>query len=284
MKRYRVALAALLLSACGADDPHQPAPPGDEVADDQAAASGDAAHDAGQDGGLDTRPVGAGSFADAGRRNGGAATIDGGAHASDAASEPDARPGRAPRPDRPRNDAAPAPDSASSDAGGACPASGSVRYSLVRVAAPSAEQSAAYERIARAMDTAIAKYNCYTNLSRSLRVEYVPSVATADGNTNGNIRFGAQASMNFVTAMHEIGHTFGVGGSEFKSRVRDGRFDGPVATAEIRRLSGKADELVHSDGTHFWPYGLNYEREYERESDAEAHCQMVVAIRTDLGL
>jgi hypothetical protein len=142
----------------------------------------------------------------------------------------------------------------------------------------------AYAKIRMAMDKAIEKYNCYTNLSREVRASYDPGVATADGNPNGNIRFGSDASMHFVTAMHELGHVFGVGAPQYKPLVQNGVFTGPLATAEMRRVSGDPAATVKSDGTHFWPYGLNYVNEYKSETDLVNHCAIVVAIRKDLGL
>ena len=53
-------------------------------------------------------------------------------------------------------------------------------------------------------------YNCYTDIVKELNVQYNPSVATADGNINGSIRFGSRDSMNHITAMHEIAHTVGI--------------------------------------------------------------------------
>ena len=47
-------------------------------------------------------------------------------------------------------------------------------------------------------------------------------------------------------------------------------FDGPTAT-------------YHSDGTHFWPYGLNYENEGGTENNRR-HVLMVAAFRRDMGI
>jgi hypothetical protein len=278
-------LIALLAGACApADSEGEPS----EQGDDEASEPADAADD---DVASETDPdaaTGSSTQAnDAGARTVDASARDAATSARDAANEPDARRDRPQSRDAGERDgAAMGSPSAPGDAGSPntnCTGRGNVTYSLARAVAPSAEQNATYMRITRAMDTAVEKYNCYTDLSRALRVVYEPSVATADGNVNGNIRFGAQASMNFVTAMHEIGHTFGVGSNEFKAKSGDGRFNGPLSTAEIRRITGKADEFVHTDGTHFWPLGLNYETEYKSEADAVGHCQMVVAIRKDLG-
>lgn len=176
------------------------------------------------------------------------------------------------------------PDAGLHDAATGCPAQGAVRYTLQTKSMPSAAESMAYAKIRAAMDKAIEKYNCYTDLTREVRVSYDPGVATADGNENGNMRFGSDASMHFVTAMHELGHVLGVGGNAFKARVQNGVFNGSTAQAEVRRVSGDPAAKVNSDGTHFWPYGLNYVTEYKSEQDLVGHCAVVVAIRKDLGI
>ena len=149
--------------------------------------------------------------------------------------------------------------------------------------APTADQQSAYDLITSAMDEALSHYNCYTSIDKSLRVSYEPSVATADGNVNGSIRFGARSSMNYITAMHEISHTLGVGSREFGALVVDGVFTGAEATRQLRAITGNEGDVVHADTQHFWPYGLNYTTEVKTDDDLVNHCKIVVAIRTDLG-
>ena len=161
---------------------------------------------------------------------------------------------------------------------------GSVSYTLTRAAQPTSAQTAAYDKITAALDTAVAYYNCYTNLTKALRASYEPSVATADGNVNGAIRFGSSDSMNHITAMHEIGHTLGVGGNEFNRLIVNGIFTGPVATAKLREITGDPAAEVHGDTQHFWPYGLNYTSEVKSDDDLINHCLIVAAMRTDMGL
>ena len=132
-----------------------------------------------------------------------------------------------------------------------CTGSGKVTYTLARATNPTADQQEAYNLITAAMDLAVKNYNCYTNLSRQLNISYNPSVATADGSTNGSIRFGSRASMHHVTAMHEIAHVFGVGADKFKTLVSNGIYNGPRATAKVREISGVATDQLKSDGTHF---------------------------------
>jgi hypothetical protein len=172
-------------------------------------------------------------------------------------------------------------------AGGAlanCVADGNITYTLARNANPSAQEQMAYDRITTAMDRALEYYNCHTNISRTLNVSYVPSVQTADGNPNGNIRYGSMDSMNYITAMHETSHVLGVGDSAYDALIVDGVFTGPAATAEIREITGDPSAEVHGDNQHFWPYGLNYVSEVMSETDLLNHMRIVVAIREDLGL
>ena len=169
------------------------------------------------------------------------------------------------------------------DAGPACPRSGNVRYTLARSMAPTPDEQDAYDRITQAMDEALVFYNCYTSLSLELRVSYVPSVATADGNVNGSMRFGSRASMNMITAMHELGHTAGVGAQRFQQLIQAGVYTGASATQVLRDLTGDPTAEIHGDTQHFWPYGLNYTSEVSSDEDLIRHCLIVDAMQADFG-
>jgi len=166
-----------------------------------------------------------------------------------------------------------------------CPASGHVTYTLTKSANPTADEQKSYDLITEAMDKAVEYYNCYTNITKATTVTYVPSVETADGNSNGSIRFGGKDYMEYITAMHEIAHTVGVGTvSQWSTHVVNGIWNGAQATARLRELTGIADDEVHGDTQHFWPYGLNYTSEVKSETDVIDHCYIVVALRADMGL
>lgn len=178
--------------------------------------------------------------------------------------------------------------SASGGTGGdgqsSCPFQGKITYALARAQNPTSDEQEAYERITSALDKALSIYNCYTHVEKHLNAQYNPSVPTADGNPNGSIRFGSRASMNFVTAMHEISHVLGVGADgAYDPLIVGGVYTGPIATARLRELTGDETAEIHGDGQHFWPYGLNYESEYESEQDGIFHCYIVTAIRQDIG-
>ena len=96
---------------------------------------------------------------------------------------------------------------------GASLGSAAITYQLQRVSNPTSDQSDAYAKIDAAMRAATRRYNALpVPPNKTLTVQYVPSVQTADGNFNGNIRFGSNRSyMNERTALHEISHTLGIG-------------------------------------------------------------------------
>jgi hypothetical protein len=260
----------------------------------------DACSGRGGDGANDT----AGSFADVGgtsARDADAAadgaTIDAAISARDGNSGPaDASSDRwadAPIPDASKDlqmridvsvDRTPAPDLAV-DTRPRCPYTGHVTYTLAKSANPTADEQKAYTLIAAAMDKAISYYNCYTDITKAEYVTYNPDVSTADGNINGSIRFGHTEYMEYITAMHEIAHTVGIGtASNWRSMLdtNAGTFTGTNATAELRAITGVSTDVVHADRQHFWPYGLNYTSEVKSEADVIDHCRMVVAIRKDL--
>ena len=174
--------------------------------------------------------------------------------------------------------------------GSSCPGAGHITYTLAKSASPTATEQTAYGLIKTAMDKAIGYYDCYTNITKSLNVSYDPSVDTANGNINGSLRFGPKATyMDYRTAMHEIGHTVGIGqASNWGSFISGDVFTGAHALAQLKAINAKLstplDTKVHADEFHFWPYGLNQQAEVKSEADLIAHCQMVVAIRQDLGL
>lgn len=160
---------------------------------------------------------------------------------------------------------------------------GNVTYTLSQVANPTTDQSSAYAKIKIAMDSAVLMYNTYTSITKKLSVSYNTSVATADGNTNGSIRFGSSRSyMVCGTAMHEIAHTVGVGlCSAWPKLIVNGRYTGVNADAMYQTIIGKKDSLLHGDTQHFWPYGINYESEVKSTADLVDHCKIVNAMQAD---
>jgi stress-induced morphogen len=171
-----------------------------------------------------------------------------------------------------------------------CTPTGHLTYTLARAPSPTADQADAYNVITCAMDMAVAYYNCYANITGSVRVTYDTGVTTADGNINGSIRFGASRGyMQCATAMHEIAHTQGIGTApQWAAHVSGDLFVGANAAAQLQAINSTlATPLytaIHADSMHFWPYGLNYESEATGTDILIDHCKIVVAIRKDLGL
>ncbi|KAK3307864.1 uncharacterized protein B0T15DRAFT_565311 [Chaetomium strumarium] len=149
---------------------------------------------------------------------------------------------------------------------GAALSSATITFRVQKASNPTSDQADAYARIEAAMSKAVARYNRLApRASKSLTVQYVPSVATADGNFNGNIRFGSnRAYMTERTALHETAHTLGIGQTQaFNDRSWDG-----------------ASAKINCGGGHIWPYGLNYENEMS-ETNAERHCLLINAMLAD---
>jgi len=160
-------------------------------------------------------------------------------------------------------------------------AAGNVTYTLYTSDSPSADEADAYDRIRAAMDAAVARYNERTDISRHLNVWYAPGVPTAEANINGDIRFGSDRGyMNESTALHEMGHTMGVGQSGgFFNLCQDGTWAGAQATALVQSWDGP-DARVYCGGGHFWPYGLNYTSEYS-DLAADHNVDLVRAMIAD---
>jgi len=174
--------------------------------------------------------------------------------------------------------------------GGTCPYTGHVSYTFAK-----SGNSTVDDLITAAMDQAIAYYNCYTNITKAEVVEYDSTVKTADGNSNGTIRFGTDTTyMVLPTAMHEISHTVGIGtANKWRSFVAipDGGTSGPWTGVNgiAQRIALLPDDwqkypVPDADTQHFWPYGLNYASEYKTEADLLGHCAMVMALRKDMGM
>ncbi|KAI2609687.1 uncharacterized protein GGS25DRAFT_530768 [Hypoxylon fragiforme] len=157
--------------------------------------------------------------------------------------------------------------------------SAALSWSLQKASSPTADQSDAYTKIEAAMKLAVARYARFTDASKTIRVYYAPGVPTAEASYNGDLRFGSdRAYMTERTAMHEISHTLGVGQTAaFDQKCASG--DWPTALPLLRSWDG-ASAKISCGGSHFWPYGLNYETEWS-ETNADRHVQLVDAMLAD---
>jgi hypothetical protein len=141
----------------------------------------------------------------------------------------------------------------------------------------------ALTRINNAMNAAVGRYNMWAGwASRTLTVEYNTGVPTADGSSNGNIRFGASSDyQNERTALHEISHTYGVGTKSTWAAplIVNYLFVGAKAVSKVREFDGST-AVINTGGGHFWPYGLNYNSEWTHLNGDRA-VQIVWAMTQD---
>jgi len=136
-------------------------------------------------------------------------------------------------------------------------------------------------QIMYSMDGAVAEYNRYGTFNKTLTANYNAGVPTAQGSYSGWIDFGG--SRNFRVALHETGHTLGVGtGPNFCGFVSGGIWTGSNAVWQVRQFDGPTAN-VNSDCTHIWPYGLNYDNEGGTEN-FRRHVLMIAALRRDMGI
>lgn len=137
------------------------------------------------------------------------------------------------------------------------------------------------QQLTNSMNYCVDTYNAYAYLHGNVRAEYNAGVPTAQAGWGGPITFGG--SRNERTAMHEMGHVFGVGTrGEWSANLSGGIWTGPRAARLIQQIDGPG-AVINSDGTHFWPYGLNYDSEGGARNEI-CHVRMVEAFMQDMGL
>ncbi|KAH9818878.1 secreted protein [Melampsora americana] len=155
-----------------------------------------------------------------------------------------------------------------------------ITYRLERNSVPTKEESTAYSAIDNAMKKAVTRYNKHVNVDIAVTVKYVPSVGTADGNRNTHsIRFGRDPK-NWTerVALHEISHILGVGWTVFDEKCKNNSWN--MAKNLLRQFTKDKNAEIHCGGRHFWPFGLNFEKEFS-EKNANRHCQMIQAMIID---
>ena len=168
-----------------------------------------------------------------------------------------------------------------------CEFSGNVSYQFNQ---PAGWPADVVELLTSAMDEAMYYYNCYADFSKELTINYDPGVPTAQGNTDGWISFGSDRNyMQVATAMHEVGHTMGVGYSPWAELMDDGTWTGPAVVEFMTNLpAAERDPDMYSqrsyvtgDSQHFWPYGLNQASEHQSEWSLINHVRIVAAMQLD---
>lgn len=137
------------------------------------------------------------------------------------------------------------------------------------------------KRIVDAMEAAITFLNEHGDFKKNVTANNSPGTPTADANYDGWINWGG--SINRRVALHEIGHTLGIGTHpDWQKNIKDGKWTGKHALKQLREFDGEKAEL-HADRMHFWPYGLNFDNESSPENDLR-FVKMVTAFRKDLGI
>ncbi|MBN8460798.1 MAG: autotransporter-associated beta strand repeat-containing protein [Verrucomicrobia bacterium] len=135
--------------------------------------------------------------------------------------------------------------------------------------------------IIAAMDAAVGFYNRYASMPKALTANYDANVGTAQAGYGGWIDFGG--SIGTRVALHEMGHTMGVGTyGSWSANQSGGVWTGANGVAMIRQLDGPAAS-IGCDTAHFWPYGLNYDDE-SGAVQFMRHVKVVSAMRMDMGI
>lgn len=121
-----------------------------------------------------------------------------------------------------------------------------------------------YTRVNNAMSSAVAYYNNYTSIKGlHLSVNYGSGTPTAEASYGGWMRFGPSASYQQTgTALHEMGHTIGVGTHWYWNNGNTalksgGTWHGERANAVLNFMDNTTGASVKGDNTHGWPYGIN---------------------------
>jgi hypothetical protein len=116
-----------------------------------------------------------------------------------------------------------------------------------------------------------------------IAVNYNAGVPTAQvAGWKGLMTFGG--SRNTRVAQHEISHWLVVGTYQpaWNQRRSGNNWTGSHGLAQVRAFDGSS-AMLFSDGTHMWPYGLNYDNEWN-STTANRNVYMVGATRWDVGL
>ncbi|MDL2241538.1 T9SS type A sorting domain-containing protein [Bacteroidales bacterium OttesenSCG-928-L03] len=140
---------------------------------------------------------------------------------------------------------------------------GTMTYTLNSSVTGSGEH---YPRIAEAVRSAVEYFNNYTSIQgHHLSVNYNAGTPTAEAGYGGYMQFGANPSYQRTgTAMHEGGHTIGVGQHTYWTntsgsplRLGTGTWLGDRASKMVQFFDNNTTGVLKGDGTHMWPYGVN---------------------------
>ena len=158
------------------------------------------------------------------------------------------------------------------------PASSDITYSLYL---DDVEKGIA-ERISTAMEESVAIYNLHGSFNKHLNVYYSAGVPTAQASYNGTITFGGQIGTR--TALHEIGHTLGIGQHwTYGALMDNGVWQGALGRSLAIAMGSPYEDGMHGDKVHMWPWGMNY----DKEDGYEARIKLVrelAAMRCDMAV
>ena len=122
-------------------------------------------------------------------------------------------------------------------------------------------------RIDKAMSSAVSYFNQLTSIQgHSLSVNFGSGTPTAEASYGGWMRFGPSTSYQQTgTALHELGHTIGVGthamwygpSSPLRETGSGGAWLGGRTTELLQFLDNDPASYLRGDATHVWPYGVN---------------------------
>lgn len=134
-------------------------------------------------------------------------------------------------------------------------------------------------RITDSMDWTINHTNTLGDYTGNVSVTYHPGTPTAEAGYRWRIQFGG--SIGRRVALHEMAHWLGSGTySEWGRYMVDGRWTGAITNARIKAFDGP-DAVQWGDRIHFWPYGLNYDNEFQ---ETQRNVQLVSSQLGDMGL
>lgn len=163
-------------------------------------------------------------------------------------------------------------------------AKGNVTYTFNKVSNPTPEELEVYDRLEKAIDSAIWYVNNYTSATKHVWLNYDIHVPTADANNEGWMRFGANSGFhNIRTMLHELNHTFGTGTTSWwwNQAIAEGKYQLPNANNILRLITNDNSAVLSGDNQHWWPYGLNQNSEVTSSWDFVYNCLLIEAMRKD---
>jgi len=116
------------------------------------------------------------------------------------------------------------------------------------------------ERISAAMKYGLEVWNMFMSLHGfHLTGNYGAGTPTADCSYGGWMRIGPNASYQRTgTIMHEAAHGVGVGTHwTWSTLMQNGNWTGSRANTVLQFWNNSTTEIMHGDGMHMWPYGIN---------------------------